>query len=392
MQLLKGIEWTPRNVLKAVVIGIVALVFASFVFSFVRTSFDSVQIDGVRGMMRLANTDSFSVAPQAYYGKTSGGEMAAYDYDFAGGSAGLSVRNVAGIMPSSSAYPPIGPGGGYSTGTNAEEFEVTEYSASIETQDKEDTCTQIADLKSRSYVIFESANEHDRGCDYRFKVEHSRVPEILATIKGLDPKDLSENTYTIKNLVDDFSSETDILTKKRDSIDDTLKDALAAYDEITDVATANQDAESLAKIIDSKIQLIERLTQERININEQLDRLARAKAEQLDRLAYTYFNVSAYENRYLDGEHVADSWKNALRATINDVNTILQEATLGLIALLFLAAQWILYGLIVLFIAKYVWTWARQIWKGKPGAASPARNGSRSRSVRTTTPPETDNG
>ena len=390
MEFLKGIEWTPRNVLKAIAIGLVALIFASFVFSFVRTSFNSVDIGG----MRLGGGNPVASQAAYYYGDTGYDESVAYDsgYAYGGGSAGLSVRNVAGIMPSTAPYPPIGPGGGYSTGTSAEEFEVTEYSALIETQDKENTCTQIADLKSRSYVIFESANEHDRGCDYRFKVEHARVPEILALIKDRDPKDLNENTYTIKNLVDDFTSETEILTTKRDSIDDTLKEAIDAYDEITKLATQNQDAESLTKIIDSKIQLIERLTQERININEQLDRLARAKAEQLDRLAYTYFNVSAYENRYLDGEHVADSWKNAFRATINDINTILQEATLGLIALLFLGAQWILYGLIVLFIAKYVWKWAKHIWKGNPGAASPARNGSRSRSIRTTTPPETDNG
>ncbi|OGG60761.1 hypothetical protein A2765_01445 [Candidatus Kaiserbacteria bacterium RIFCSPHIGHO2_01_FULL_56_24] len=371
MHLLKGIEWTPRNIAKAIVVGIIVVIFASFVFSFVRSSFDT-ETFGMNG------SAEFSVAPMVGYGGASyGGKDAMYSYDSAQ-SAGLSARNVASSLTIAPGIPPIP--GGYTTGNTAEQFEVTEYSASIETRDSANTCGQISELKSRSYVIFENANESDTSCDYRFKVEHARVPEILAFVKGLDPKDFNENTYTIKDIVDDFSSETEILTKKRDSIDDTLKDALAAYDEITSVATQNQDASSLAKIIDSKINLIQRLTQERIDINTQLDRLARAKADQLDRLAYTYFNVSAYENKYLDKDNLKDSWKNALRATVHDVNQALQDMSLGLLALLFIAIQWIIYGFILLFAAKYVWKFARKIWMGHVVAAKPAaRNGSRSR-------------
>jgi hypothetical protein len=383
MHLLKGIEWTPWNIAKAIVTGLVALIFASFVFSFVRSSFDTMPF-GMNG-----GTTEFAIAPSmgsmGYGGASYSGKDASYSYDSIPASTGLSIRNIAGTPSISPSIPPV-PAGGYTSGNSAEQFEVTEYSASIETQDSANTCKQIADLKSRSYVIFENANESDNNCDYRFKVEHSRVPEILAFVKGLDPKDLNQNTYTIKDIVDDYSSETEILTKKRDSIDDTLKDAISAYDEITSVATQNQDAESLARIIDSKIQLIERLSQQKIDINSQLDRLARSKADQLDRLAYTYFNVSAYENKYLDQKDLKDSWKDSLRGTVHDVNKALQDMTLGLIALLFIAIQWLIYGFILLFIAKYVWRFARKVWFGHVTAAKPAaRNGSRSRSTRVDT-------
>lgn len=365
MHFLREMKWTPLNIAKAVAIGIVVLIFASFVYSFVKTSFDG---------MRFGFAGKPMMATQAgYYGSDFDMPMMEESY-YAGGEAGLSVRNIAGSAPASAPYPPI-PSDGYASGNTAEEYEVTEYSATYETQNKAETCTQLSGLKSYSYVIFESANDHDRGCDYRFKVEHSRVAEILNFLEGLGPKDLNENTYTIKNLVDDFTSETEVLENKRRAIDQTLEEAIAAYDNITALATANQDAESLARIIDSKIQLIERLTQQKIEINSQLDRIARAKAEQLDRLAYTYFNVSAYENRYFDGENLADSWKESVRQTIRDVNTAIQATTLGLVALLFLAVQWIVYALIVLFLARHVWNWVRRIWTGKPTSAAAPRSG-----------------
>lgn len=368
MHFFREMKWTPLNIVKAIAVAIVVIIFASFVFAFVKNSFDSETFG-------MPAKEMYFAQQGAYYG---GDYEMADSYGYGGGMGmSLSTRNVAGTVPS---IAPVPPRGGYSSGNTAEEYEVTEYSATYETRNKEHTCGQLSGLKSYSYVIFESANDHDRGCDYRFKVEHARVDEILGFLKGLGPKDLNENTYTIKSQVDDYTSETEVLENKRRAIDETLEDAIRAYDDITALATANQDAESLARIIDSKIQLIERLSTEKTQINTQLDRIARSKVEQLDRLAYTYFNVSAYENRYIDGENLGDSWKNAVRATITDVNEALQATTLGLIALLFIAVQWIVYGLIVLFLARHVWNWVRRIWTGKPVSASTPKNGSRARS------------
>lgn len=361
MDFFKNFTWTPLNVLKAAVIGLGGLIVIIILFSFVGTAFKSIAPQF--GGMGMVDGPFISARPEAsptYYS-----EEAAYDPDYSSGMGGgyagdamLSTRNVAASMPPP--MPPTYPQG--TTGDNAEEFEVTEYSATVETRDKEGTCKSLADLKSRSYVIFEQANDNDRGCNYTFKVKHANVEEILAFVKGLDPKDLSENTYTIKDQVDDFTSETEILTKKLASIDATLESALDAYDDIQRLATQSQDASALARVIDSKIQLIERLSQERININEQLDRYARMKTEQLDRLEYTYFYVNVYEREFVDGEQLKDSWKESIRMFFHDLNKIAQDLTVNLVLLLILAVQWILYVLILVVIAKYVWKAVRYIW------------------------------
>jgi hypothetical protein len=353
---LKKFEFTPLNILKLAGLGVAGILVLVIVFSLIGSFFKALPV----GMPGMRDSDGVSVMPSrgaAQFYEESG----AYDSAQYGGYAGnakLSVRNVAGTMPSP--MPPVSP---QTTGDTAEDFEVTEYSASIESRDKEETCGAVAGLKARTYVVFESANEYDRGCNYSFKVKHTNVTEVLAFIESLNPKDLSENTYTIKNQVDDFTSETEILEKKLASIDETLSEAIAAYDDIQAVATANQDAESLARIIDSKIQLIERLTQERININEQLDRYARAKADQLDRLEYTHFSVSVYERVFVDGDELRDSWKESIRMFFLDMNQIAQDLTVNLLLLVFLAIQYILYFLIIVVIAKYVWKAVRFIWK-----------------------------
>lgn len=277
--------------------------------------------------------------------------MAVSEESAASGAPTLSIRNIG----------PIPPSGGV-PGEDAESFEVKDYSARIETRDLDGTCATISDLKVKDYVIFEASNESDYSCNYTFKVKNDNVPEILALIDSLDPRDLSENAYTIKRQVQDFTSEIDILKAKKASIESTLATALTAYDEITELATETRDVESLAKIIDSKIRTIEQLTQQQIYVNEQLDRLERAKAEQLDRLDYTYFYVTIIENKFIDGDTIRDSWMNAAKEAIRDVNRVIQSVSVSLIALLFLAAQYMLYGVILLYIAKYAWKLAKTIW------------------------------
>ncbi|MEK7514513.1 MAG: hypothetical protein AAB587_01710 [Patescibacteria group bacterium] len=355
MNFISNFKFTPVNILKAALVILAGFVVITFVLTLVGSvlnpSFRMMK-EGLGGVSQMPMTGVTSYdASDGYYGEVMMEEVNTFTRG--GMPASLSVRNIAPIFP---------PQGG-TTGNNAEDFEVTEYSAIIETQNRESTCSSVTSLKKFKYVIFESANESDTSCYYSFKVEHARVAEILVFVKNLDPKELSENTYTIKRQLDDFTNETEILEKKRASIDQTLKSAIDAYDEITALAIRTQDVESLAKIIDSKIQIIERLTQERININTQLDYLSRAKAEQLDRLLYTYFNVSVYENRFVDVENIKDSWKTTIKDFVNSINQSLQSATINLIALIFITLPYLIYLFVLLVGAKYGWRLAKYVWK-----------------------------
>ncbi len=188
------------------------------------------------------------------------------------------------------------------------------------------------------------------------------MEEVLKLIKDLGAKEISENTRTIKRQIEDFTSEEEILKNKQASIDETLNNAITAYDEITALATKTNNADSLAKVIESKIKIIERLTQEKINIRAQLDRLARSKALQLDRLEYTYFNVNIIENKYIDGKSIKDSWKAEIKKFVSDVNDIAQNISINLLKFLLNLVLVLAYCFILLFIAKIIWRAVKYIW------------------------------
>lgn len=348
MQFLKDFDPKPVNILKLAGLAVVAIIVVVFAVRLIGSSFGSVSSGmGDKGSAGQA-------APMASYDMAySGTEEMAY---VKSGGAALSIRNATA--------PTVAPQAGQATmGSDAESLEVTEYTASIETRKLADTCARITGLKAREDVIFENAGEYEHGCNYTFKAKRASVAEILALIEALDPKELDANTYTIKNIVDDYTSELEILEKKKATIEATLADAIQAYDDITRLATKVSDVESLARIIDSKIGIIERLTQERLNVSSQLDRLARSKAEQLDRLEYTYFYVNVYENKFIDGQDLKDSWKAALKSFVQDINRAIQDITVNLVAVLFAALQYVIYFFILLIIAKYGWRLAQRIWK-----------------------------
>ena len=347
MQFLKNIDLKTGNILKITGLALAAVIVIALALRLIIPSFNALLPGGGIKNIAMQGIPAFD---EAYY---EAGDMEVYSKD--GTAVGLSVRNVAPAI--SSGY------GDTIIGDDAEEFEVTEYSATIETRRLEDICGKVAALKARDDVIFENSGEYEKYCNYSFKVQQDSVAEILVIITELDPKELNENTYTIKKLVDDYTSETDILEKKMTSIEETLANAVKAYDDITDLATRTQDVESLAKIIDSKIDIIERLTQQKININSQLERLERAKAEQLDRLDYTYFNIYVLEDKFIDGQNLKDSWKNAIKTFVRDINGVVQDITVGLAALLFFVVQYIIYFFIILVIVKYGWRWTKKIWQ-----------------------------
>lgn len=338
MKFLQHLNEQQQKVLKIAVVAVIGLFVIVFVLQLL-------------GQMNSAR--SLGVNPSFLTKGLTNSLGVDYAYDGEESTQGLSARNVTGMIP---------PYGNGSVGDDAEEFEVTEYYASIETRYLEDTCKEISDLKVKDYVIFENANESDKRCNYIFKVEHEHVEEVLSVIESFDPRDLNENTHTIKKLLDDYTSQTDILQSRLDAIDETLNNAISSYDEIARLATRSADAESLAKIIDSKVKIIERLTMDRININSQLERIGRAKAEQLDRLVYTYFNVSIIENVFVDGEYFKDSWKGALKSSVRDINSVVQTVTLSLVVTLFLIIQYAIYLLLLLVVAKYGWVIVKYIW------------------------------
>ncbi len=253
MHFFKQFDPTPLNIAKLAAVLTAALVILALAAQLFAPNLPLSLAPGMNGMaggsdssypseMGISYSSDYADGGYGYATAKIVGAPTAYDE---AGSVSLSARNVMSVPNSSPSVPPSDPYRG-ATGAEAEEFEVTEYSATIETGDREETCGAFTDLKAKSYVIFENSNSYDHGCSFSFKVEEASVPEVLAWLKTLNPKYLNENTYTIKRQLDDYTSEEDILKKKLVEIDNTLTSATAAYAEVTRLATQTRDAASLS--------------------------------------------------------------------------------------------------------------------------------------------------
>lgn len=341
IDIFKKLWQNPLLTLKIVGGGLIGLILLTAAFQLVGNTMNS---------FRFGESFSIGSSPSSIRNE---GSMYGGDYDM----------NDEALMQKGMPSPVVPSDGGFTSGNNAEDFEVTEYNSTIKTGDKNEACTTVSGLKTYEYVIFENANDHKTGCNFSFKVQNDHATEVLSIIEGLHPENLSANTYTIKRSIENTTSEVEILEQKLVSINETLASSLEAYDDITKLATASRDAGSLATIIDSKVRLIERLTEERLNVNERLARLERNKNQQLERLDYTYFYVSVYEDKYFNGQQIKDSWKNAIQLFVQDSNRIVQEISVGMIVFLLYVIQYVLYFFILFVIARRGWKYVKRTWR-----------------------------
>ena len=358
---IKSLGPKVKPVLKIIGLGLLAIAVVVVAFSFIGEFFNSMSRGEKYQSGGYSNVPMSSPAPSSYYS-----DYDSYDYESEPGmvfeeamdiSSKLSTRNAA--TPASDPYRQ----NLSSTGDDAEEFEMTQYNAAIETRQVDQTCAAIGGLKTRKDVIFENARNWRKGCDYSFKVERDAADQMLAFLQAFNPKELSGHTYTVQAQVEDFTGRIDILRQKLASIDETLEKAVAAYDEVAVVATQTENAETLAKVINSKINTIEQLTQKRISINSQLEEIQRSKSQQLDRLDYTYFSVKVSDNAMVDLQGLKDSWSSAARNFVREINATVQNISVNLLLLIAVLFQYIIYGLILLLAAKFVWKIGKNIWQ-----------------------------
>lgn len=333
MNLISSFDWSAKSIAKA--LGLVAL--------------GAVVLGVVISMLMLP----FRLIAQPFTGGYGGGypeyaESAAYD-DYA-----IRATNKLGIIP------PIEPEEGIDG--DAEAYEVEDYSANFRPNDKTEICATVSDLKADEEIVFESANESDRSCSYRFRVPRERADEVVALLEELDPEDLSVSVYTIQRTIQDNESRVDILKAKLAEKEAALTEAQVSYDELTEMATRARDVENLTKLIDLKINTIDRLADERLNLTRELDQMAAEQQRQLTRIATTGFSVSVYEDRIVDWGDLGDEWERAVQQFVADVNGLLQAVSIGLLTWLLRAGLAVVYLLVLVGLARLVWSAGKRVW------------------------------
>lgn len=352
MEFFKNFDWSAKSIAKIVgviLLGIVALAIGAALISFAFRTITNVTTT------YHANFNGAGVSGGGGYAPSSAVGGPEFSKDMA-----LTQNSYApGYAPS-----PIIPPPNFSTGNNAEKYEVKSYTATYKSRNLDETCDAIMALKIKTYVIFETSNKNEDNCYYRFKVSKDHTDEIVKVIEGLKPDVLNVNIQSIKSQIQDIEDTLDILKKKLASVEDTLQTAQSAYDEISQLATRQKDADTLAKIIDSKLSLIERLTQERMDINSQIDSYNQSKSDQMDQLDYSFFDITVNKDVIFDWKQIKDSWNYETQLMVTNVNQVLETVTVNLVTYLVRFVQVVIYLFVSVLLLKFVWLGVKRIWKG----------------------------
>lgn len=246
--------------------------------------------------------------------------------------------------------------------TKAEDFEQTSYQATIETGDVDRDCKVIQDLKADPSIIFLTSTKEKISCSFSFKVKKDSVEKALLAVKGLDPKQLIENIHTIENTLISYDRRKEILENKLQTITTILNEAVASYEKVSKLAVDTGSVSNLRQAINDKIEIVERLTQKKLAIEQELASIDNSSVTDKDETSYAQFSVYIYRNAYIDSEGLTSSWKAETKRLVQEINNSLQGITLGFLSMLFVALKYVLYLLVIVVVLKYLKQIIVYIW------------------------------
>ena len=323
----------------------------------------AVALAVVTGTLKYVANNVFGNSSDGYSQQREGN----FVMDFAEEAMGsLSLTSKMMVSGGADSLPPFFEDGG----SDAEDYERRDYNARYETRKFDETCEAIANLKPLEYVVFNNSNKNDTWCNYSFRVEIEYEDEIISVLKDLDPRDFDVNTSTIERSIEYTDSELVMLERRHESTTATLNQAETAFNQLITQATNKGDTATLSDVINNKISTIDRLTQQLLNTQDRIDRLTKGRGDKIEQIEYAHFNVSVSKVTFIDGEQIADQWRERVQEMFTKVNMTLLAVTVGLVTFLLAAVEFVIFAAIIVvgggFLAKLAWTVLKRIWKWQP--------------------------
>jgi len=357
-------DWSLKSIIKAAV----ALVVIVVAFAIVANVLSAVS-KNVLGYGGSNDGYSSNSVMQEFVGGIGGalGIETSMDSKLAVSSRGMGMLSDMAYSPESSYMPTPIVG---ENGSDAESYERRDYNVQYETRKFDDTCAAINGLKPKDYVVFDNSTKNETWCNYTFRVEVSHEDEVVAMLQGLDPRDFNVNTSSIERTVEYQDSELAMQQRRLESITQTLTQAETSFNSLISQATREGDTKTLSEVINNKINTLDNLNQQLLSTQDRIDRLMKNRGDQIEQIEYAHFYVSVSKITFFDAQRFTDEWKQNVQEMFTKANATLVVLTVGLVAFLLGALQFVIYGALLVLgltiFAKIAWTVIKRIWKWEP--------------------------
>jgi len=160
---------------------------------------------------------------------------------------------------------------------NATEFEIKKYEIKYSTNETAKLQQEIETLRSKDYLFFDKYDKSKSRSFYIIKVDKDHADEILNFFKSLKPKDIHLYVENIKKSIESSIDKEKLLKDKLTKLEKILSDANKQYSALSILAKKQNNIDSLTKLIDLKVNTLDRLTKEKSTILTQINTISKSK-------------------------------------------------------------------------------------------------------------------
>ncbi len=246
---------------------------------------------------------------------------------------------------------------------NLESNETTNYDVNGQIKELDDFCQKLSELKAREQVHFKQLNSSLNNCQANFYVENEQADEVLDSLKYFKGINYTKNTQSVTRHKQQIESRTAVVEAQLKSVENTLMNAEIQFDELAEIARANNDAATLSESIRLKLENIDMLTMRRINLIAQLDQAYQQAADLEERMGVIEFSVYVTRTSPIITGEYERKWEQAYRELKDTVVETLIGLTFFFGIFLLWAIRLTLYAAVVLLIVRGLWKLALIIWK-----------------------------
>ena len=269
-----------------------------------------------------------------------------------GGTNGMSAPALDGYtMESESSYYMPTPAPSEYT-ADLEKYETTAYSVTARTKQFDEVCDMLTSLKSDTQVHFKSLNESTNNCRATFFVDENKASEVLNNLTAFSGVEYTRNTVSVTRHRQQIQSQTDILKQQLASVQRSLTAAETQFDEIADFARQNKDAATLSQAINQKLNNINNLTQQKINLTSQLNRLYQQAADLNERMDVVQFDVNINRSNPIYVGKYEREWEAAWENLKDTYNQTLINLSAFFGTFLLIVLQGIIYLLVLIVVLR----------------------------------------
>lgn len=258
-------------------------------------------------------------------------------------------------------YPTPTPNADYTA--DLELYETTDYTIGGRIKRFDEACDTLAELKASDRYHFKYLNDSLNNCSATFFTELDEAGAAVAAFEAFNGVTVTRSTMSVTRHRQQIESRTTTVTAQLNSVERTLQEAETGLNEIVTFARENKNAKALSEAVRAKLELIDTLTQRKIQLTAQLDTLYQQAADLNERMDVAQFSVSLTRAYPLYPDKKARLWENAWR----ELDDTFTYTLIGLSANFGIFLLWTLrlaiYGLVLIVVLRALWKFVRLVWK-----------------------------